>query len=157
MNVLNFLGVQSNFKKQPASNINSLGTPYDFLSMMHYGKTAFGGRKTTIQTIKPRYQELLDQRGGFSSIDIQQTKKMYCGKLIVNAEQTMICLKSFWQKLLWNKVVKEQLVAFLGLSDSLKHMWKVSMKYFPNQFFPLTAVFRQGIYYPHSQLFQKYF
>lgn len=95
MNVLNFLGVQFNFKKQPASNINSLGTPYDFLSMMHYGKTAFGGRKTTIQTIKPRYQELLDQRGGFSSIDIQQTKKMYCGKLIVNAEQTMICLKSF--------------------------------------------------------------
>jgi hypothetical protein len=67
-----------NFNKQPSNNIDSLGTPYDYSSMMHYGSTAFGiSRRQTIQTIDGSKQRLIGQRNGFSSIDIQQLKLMY--------------------------------------------------------------------------------
>ena len=69
---LNFSGNQFNFQKYTTRTIDSLRTPYDFRSMMHYGSTAFGGGRTTIQTIDSRNQKLLGQRGGFSSIDIQR-------------------------------------------------------------------------------------
>ena len=75
----NFSGMAYNFKKQPASNINSLGTPYDIRSMMHYGSTAFGGGRRTIETKDPSKQRLIGQRGGFSDIDIKQINLMYCG------------------------------------------------------------------------------
>ena len=68
-----------NFNKQQTSNVNSLGTPYDFYSMMHYGSTAFGGGKTTIETKDPTKQWLIGQRIGFSHIDIKQINLMYCG------------------------------------------------------------------------------
>jgi len=67
-----------NFNKQPSNNIDSLGTPYDYGSMMHYGSTAFGiGRRQTIRTIDPKAQRLIGQRNGFSQIDIKQLKLMY--------------------------------------------------------------------------------
>merc|ERR1711964_702034 len=60
------------------SQINSLGTPYDFRSMMHYGATAFGRGRMTIQTVDPQKQGQIGQRGGFSDIDIKQINLMYC-------------------------------------------------------------------------------
>jgi len=68
-----------NFQK--ASNINSLGTPYDLASMMHYSSTAFarGGMKT-ITTKDRSKQHLIDtynRISGFSPIDIQQLNLMY--------------------------------------------------------------------------------
>ena len=105
---LNFSGNQFNFQKYTTRTIDSLRTPYDFRSMMHYGSTAFGGGRMTIQTINSRNQKLLGQRGGFSSIDIQQINKMYCCKLIAITEQTMKLLKSFCLKLLGNFDLKNQ-------------------------------------------------
>lgn len=42
-----------NFNKHSIHTIDSLGTPYDFGSMMHYGSTAFGNGYQTIKTIDP--------------------------------------------------------------------------------------------------------
>lgn len=66
-----------NFNKFTTSTIDSLGTPYDFQSMMHYGATAFGRGRQTIQTIDPSKQRLIGQRNGFSQIDIKQLGLMY--------------------------------------------------------------------------------
>lgn len=74
-------GMGFNFNKMTTRDIDSLGTPYDFGSMMHYGSTAFGiGNRMTIQTVDPRNQRLIGNRNGFSPIDIKQLKLMYkCG------------------------------------------------------------------------------
>jgi len=66
-----------NFNKFTTQTIDSLGTPYDYLSMMHYGATAFGNGRRTIQTKDPSKQSLIGQRKGFSQIDIRQLGLMY--------------------------------------------------------------------------------
>jgi len=66
-----------NFNKHTTQTIDSLGTPYDFASMMHYGSTAFGNGRTTIQTIRSANQRLIGQRNGFSDGDVVQINKMY--------------------------------------------------------------------------------
>jgi len=83
---INFNNVQNgmgyNFNKMTSRSIDSLGTPYDFRSMMHYGSTAFGGGRRTIETRNPANQRLIGQRGGFSEIDVKQINLMYCsGKI----------------------------------------------------------------------------
>ena len=40
-----FLGLAFAFKKYPRSTIDSLGTPYDYGSVMHYGSFAFSKNK----------------------------------------------------------------------------------------------------------------
>ena len=75
--------MQYNFNKHSTHTIDSLGTPYDYASMMHYGSTAFGGGYQTIQTIDPNKQGLIGQRVGFSNIDIEQIKRMYCCEFAV--------------------------------------------------------------------------
>jgi len=69
-----------NFNKQKESAIDSLGTPYDYNSMMHYWGTAFqiGRGKITIQTIDKTKQNVIGQRNGFSEIDKKQINLMYC-------------------------------------------------------------------------------
>ena len=54
---LMFLDMDYNFNKYPRSTIDSLNTPYDYGSVMHYGPTAFGinGRVT----IAPKQQGVL--------------------------------------------------------------------------------------------------
>jgi len=71
-------GMDFNFKKQRASNIDSLGTPYDYKSMMHYGAYGFGGGSMTIKTKDPAMQRVIGQRTGPSEIDIKQINLMYC-------------------------------------------------------------------------------
>jgi len=62
-------------------NIDSLGTPYDLQSMMHYSSTAFAKPGTkTITTVDPSKQSLIDTHGwvlGLSKLDIIQINKMY--------------------------------------------------------------------------------
>lgn len=73
-----------NFQKE--RNINSLDTPYDLRSIMHYGSTAFARnyRYKTITTIDQSQQHLIDHGdriSDFSPIDIKQINLMYnCGK-----------------------------------------------------------------------------
>lgn len=82
---INFGNIQSgmgyNFNIQ--RNIDSLGTPYDLQSMMHYSATAFATRGKTIVTkdrSKQHYIDTYNRIAGFSKIDIQQLNLMYkCG------------------------------------------------------------------------------
>jgi len=72
--------IQYNFNKLTTAVVNSLGTPYDYNSMMHYGATAFGGGRMTIQTKDPSKQNVIGRFNGFSQTDIRQLKLMYkCG------------------------------------------------------------------------------
>ncbi|XP_057315605.1 hatching enzyme 1.2-like [Hydractinia symbiolongicarpus] len=70
-----------NFNK--VNNINSLNTPYDYYSMMHYDQTAFGcddnwrNCKVTIRTKDPNMQTVIGRSNGFSKGDIKQINLMY--------------------------------------------------------------------------------
>lgn len=72
-------GMDFNFRKQSSSNIDSLGTKYDYESMMHYGAYGFGGGSMTIRTKDPSMQRVIGQRRGPSAIDVIQINRMYCG------------------------------------------------------------------------------
>ena len=79
-NFICYLGSSHNFKKQTYSTIDSLKTPYDYLSIMHYSKTAFGSGKVTIITKDPTMQEKIGQRDRMSDIDAIQLNRLYkCG------------------------------------------------------------------------------
>lgn len=67
-----------NFDKHPSGEIDSLGTKFDYRSVMHYGKTAFGDQgKLTLETKDPYYANLIGAASGFSAIDIVQFNKLY--------------------------------------------------------------------------------
>ncbi len=75
--IFNFIpGMRYNFRKH-GSNIDSMNVPYDYLSVMHYGRTAFGSGKTTIETLDKTKQYLIGQRGGLSQLDILQMNLLY--------------------------------------------------------------------------------
>ena len=77
-----------NFKKYTASRINSLRSPYDYDSIMHYGRTAFGSGKVTIQTKNPKYACRVGQRDGFSQEDVFQLNSKYCPGTVIFLIQT---------------------------------------------------------------------
>jgi len=71
-------GMAYNFRKAGPGAIDSLGTPYDLESMMHYGQTAFTkNKKRTIEVLDWRKRLLVGQRDSFSNIDILQLNLMY--------------------------------------------------------------------------------
>lgn len=69
-----------NFNKYKTDRIDSLGTAYDYDSMMHYGRNFFAldRSKFTIRTKDASKQYTIGQRSGFSPGDIAQIKLMYC-------------------------------------------------------------------------------
>ena len=77
------IDVRFNFDKRKTSEIDSLGTSYDYLSIMHYNRKAFGGGSLTIVAKDPTFQKQIGQREGLSDIDIIQINKMYCSEYIL--------------------------------------------------------------------------
>lgn len=65
------------FTKETKETVDSLDTPYDYLSIMHYGWSAFGNGAMTIKTKDPKYQYAIGQDENFSKIDVIQINKMY--------------------------------------------------------------------------------
>ncbi|XP_060907404.1 low choriolytic enzyme-like [Labrus mixtus] len=63
-----------NFKKKDTNNLN---TPYDYSSVMHYGKTAFGRRGAETITPIPDASVPIGQRDGLSKIDVIRINKLY--------------------------------------------------------------------------------
>ncbi|XP_012939851.1 high choriolytic enzyme 1 [Aplysia californica] len=70
--------VYYNFEKYSWTVIKNMGIPYDYSSIMHYGKKAFtmnGG--LTIQTVNPKYQNVIGNRHNLSFRDIKSVNIMY--------------------------------------------------------------------------------
>lgn len=66
-----------NFRKYNVAQVDSLGIPYDYLSVMHYSETAFGvNGATTIIARDPSVIQL-GQRVGLSPKDITQADLLY--------------------------------------------------------------------------------
>ncbi|PFX27229.1 Bone morphogenetic protein 1-like, partial [Stylophora pistillata] len=88
-------GEEHNFLKLSSAEINSLEEPYDYASIMHYGKNTFAKEVSQI-TILPKKDPQtallpeIGQREKLSVGDIRQTAKMYrcpeCGRAL--QEQT---------------------------------------------------------------------
>lgn len=76
------LGRQHNFLKHSSSSTSTLGSIYDYSSVMHYGKNAFSnGNGSTIITNQPEYQEKIGQRLDMSPTDVLKLRKLYnCSK-----------------------------------------------------------------------------
>lgn len=69
-------GFQSNFNKYSHSTIDSLGTKYDYSSLMHYGNRAFS--RNGLPTIVVKTQGVtIGQRQGLSVIDARQADLLY--------------------------------------------------------------------------------
>ncbi|KAE8278751.1 Low choriolytic enzyme [Larimichthys crocea] len=64
----------SNFKKEDTNNLN---TPYDYSSIMHYGRTAFGKHGSETITPFPDPSVPIGQRDRLSDFDILKINKLY--------------------------------------------------------------------------------
>eukprot|EP00795_Rhopilema_esculentum_P003261 gene3261-1588_t len=70
-------GTKYNFKKYTHSLIDSLGSPYDYGSIMHYGKRAYA-KLPSQTTIRPKNSDAsIGQRIKLSEQDAIQIKKLY--------------------------------------------------------------------------------
>uniref|UniRef100_A0A914R335 Metalloendopeptidase n=1 Tax=Panagrolaimus davidi TaxID=227884 RepID=A0A914R335_9BILA len=78
------------------NEINTLGIPYDYGSVMHYGSTAFSadGMSKTLLTRDPNYQYTIGQRERLSFYDIQVINKAYCEDAKCGA---VLTLKDEWR------------------------------------------------------------
>ena len=70
----------SDFQKRGYDEIETLGIPYDYGSVMHYGSTAFSsdGISKTLLTKDPKFQYTIGQREMLSFLDIQIINEAYC-------------------------------------------------------------------------------
>ncbi|XP_023256852.1 meprin A subunit beta-like [Seriola lalandi dorsalis] len=71
-------GREHNFLKHSSNYTTTLGTMYDYTSVMHYNKDAFSnGNGSTIITNLPEYQDVIGQRLEMSSNDVLKLQKLY--------------------------------------------------------------------------------
>uniref|UniRef100_UPI003AB03ED1 meprin A subunit beta-like n=1 Tax=Centroberyx gerrardi TaxID=166262 RepID=UPI003AB03ED1 len=75
---------KANFKKLSPSAATTFNAPYDYASVMHYGKNTFSKNSGfTIMTKLPEYQNVIGQRMEMSSIDVLKLNHLYnCGASI---------------------------------------------------------------------------
>ena len=78
-------GEESNFKKYDPNQVSHYGLPYDFLSVMHYGKNFFSkDRLNTIEAIDSYWTDKIGQREGVSLRDVQLVQRHYgCSGIII--------------------------------------------------------------------------
>lgn len=76
------LGYEDNFRIVNKDVSSTHGVPYDYWSVMHYGKNEFtNGNGLTINTKDPTYQDIIGQRFEVSPSDITELNLLYkCGK-----------------------------------------------------------------------------
>uniref|UniRef100_A0A667XYQ5 Metalloendopeptidase n=1 Tax=Myripristis murdjan TaxID=586833 RepID=A0A667XYQ5_9TELE len=98
-------GKEHNFLKHTSSSTTTLGTPYDYLSVMHYDKDAFSnGNGSTIITNQPEYQDIIGQRQDMSANDILKLRMLYnCTSAVTfldscNFEDEKLCDMTFCAK-----------------------------------------------------------
>uniref|UniRef100_A0A667Y5H6 Metalloendopeptidase n=1 Tax=Myripristis murdjan TaxID=586833 RepID=A0A667Y5H6_9TELE len=96
-------GKEHNFLKHTSSSTTTLGTPYDYLSVMHYDKDAFSnGNGSTIITNQPEYQDIIGQRQDMSANDILKLRMLYnCTSAVTfldscNFEDEKLCDMTFY-------------------------------------------------------------
>ena len=79
-----YLGGGSQFDKQSAETTTTQGVPYDYWSVMHYGKDAFSnGNGLTIITKDPKFQDVIGQRLEVSPKDTLELNLLYkCSKCL---------------------------------------------------------------------------
>ncbi|XP_026202023.1 meprin A subunit beta-like isoform X2 [Anabas testudineus] len=69
---------KNNFKKHDDAVSTALGVPYDYGSVMHYGKMDFSiGSEPTIVTKIPQFMDVIGQRMGFSASDLTKLNRLY--------------------------------------------------------------------------------
>ena len=68
-------GYENNFNKYKTDRIDSMGSKYDYKSLMHYGSAYFkkSDGLITIRTKNPKMQNVIGQRGGFSEGNNSET------------------------------------------------------------------------------------
>ena len=75
--VCSTIGKESNFDKFGQGQIQHLGEPYDYGSIMHYGPDSFSSNgRPTIVGLKTDSTQM-GQRKGFSANDIRQINQLY--------------------------------------------------------------------------------
>ncbi|KAM4568149.1 meprin A subunit beta-like [Fundulus diaphanus] len=71
-------GQENNFIKVGSNESITHRVPYDYMSVMHYGKDAFtNGNGSTIITTDPQFQQVIGQRLGMSPRDVQELNVLY--------------------------------------------------------------------------------
>ncbi|UYV72156.1 hypothetical protein LAZ67_9001979 [Cordylochernes scorpioides] len=71
------LWANGQFAKYTQKDIQHLGEPYDYNSIMHYGPRAFALFRSRATIIPRRAGALIGQRRGFSRIDLRKINKLY--------------------------------------------------------------------------------
>ncbi|XP_027133003.1 meprin A subunit beta, partial [Larimichthys crocea] len=71
-------GYENNFQKVSNESSTTNGVPYDYWSVMHYGKNAFSnGNGSTIITKDPKFQDVIGQRKEMSPSDVLELNRLY--------------------------------------------------------------------------------
>ncbi|KAI7807192.1 putative meprin A subunit beta-like, partial [Triplophysa rosa] len=71
-------GYEREFNKR-SENVSSVqGTPYDYMSLMHYGKASYSnGNGSTIITKRPEFQDMIGQNLDMSEYDAIELNRLY--------------------------------------------------------------------------------
>uniref|UniRef100_A0A914W3V2 Metalloendopeptidase n=1 Tax=Plectus sambesii TaxID=2011161 RepID=A0A914W3V2_9BILA len=91
-----FPSERDQFRKYDTDMIDTLGEPYDYGSIMHYGPTAFSSNGQPTIVAKQSGGEKMGQRDGFSDFDLNKINKHYdCnvnghGELITTTEAVSV-------------------------------------------------------------------
>jgi len=122
-------GRENNFRKVSQNFSTTGGLPYDYMSVMHYGKYAFtNGNGTTIVTKDPKFQDVIGQRLEMSRLDVREVNlryscnssvafKMYCGFSNQKMCQMSRCSRS---DLDWEMVKRVESGPSSGHTDDIK-------------------------------------